>query len=430
MKIMTYLSMGLLLYPLLAAIAYTIGGYVYHRSYKGKIKTFYHFKPEEEPLVTIMVPAHNEEVVIEDTLNYLAHGLNYHNYEILVIDDASTDLTVSIVQRMKLRIPNLRLIQITENHGKAHAFNIGMGFAKGEYVLSNDADTTPEPDAIWKYVNYFVGNRYQNTGAVTANMGTQNRNGLLEKSTTVEFASIMGLIKRAQQGTLGSVYAFNGANTMYRKAAALDVGGFRQDRATEDISIAWDMQYNGWRAIFAPEILFYMNIPDNGQDFYHQRLRWAMGGTESFIDNFRRIFRHPIKNINKVIMLIDQFSSITWCLYYFLTTITMLVDVVLFMVIGEYSSASYTFQSFVIFLSFMVVFGLSQLILALVLDDSGKKMKYLLFAPLYLLFFWQINVITVVNTIFLAIKNTTSYDAKGNWKSPTRVKINKDETDN
>lgn len=419
--------MILLLYPLLAAISYTIGGYLYNFVYKGNLKKFHRMSVEKEPFITIMVPAHNEEVVIEDTINYLAHEMNYHNYEILVIDDASTDLTVSIVQRLKLYIPNLRLIQIVENHGKAHAFNVAMAFAKGEFVLSNDADTTPEPDALWKYMNYFLDSRYQNTGAVTANMDTQNRNGLLEKSTTVEFSSIMGLIKRAQQGTLGSVYAFNGANTMYRKAAALDVGGFRQDRATEDISIAWDMQYNGWRVYFAPEIMFYMNIPDNGIDFYHQRLRWAMGGTESLIDNFWRIMRHPIKRIEKVVMLFDQMSSILWCLYYFFTTITMTVNVVLFMIIGEYSSASYTFESFVIFLSFMVVFGLSQLILALILDNDGAKLKYLLFAPLYLLFFWQINVITVVNTFFSAIKSTTTYESKGNWKSPKRVKINKDE---
>lgn len=426
MRSVTILSMGLLLYPLLAAIAYTIGGFLYTFAYKGKLKEFKPISQNDEPMITIMVPAHNEEVVIEDTINYLMNEMNYHHYEVLVIDDASTDLTVQIVQRLMIRHSNLRLIQIQQNHGKAHAFNIGMAFAKGEFVLSNDADTTPEPDALWKYMNYFIGEGRQNTGAVTANMDTQNRNGLLEKSTTVEFSSIMGLIKRAQQGILGSVYAYNGANTMYRKAAALDVGGFRQDRATEDISMAWDQQYNGWRAIFGSDILFYMNIPDNGNDFYRQRLRWALGGTESCIDNMPRMLRHPIKQVNKVIMLFDQMWSIIWCIYYFLTTINLLVNTMLFMVIGEYSAASYTFQSFVIFLSFMVVFGSSQLVLALFLDNDGAKLKYLLFAPLYLLFFWQINVITVVNTFFLGIKNTTGYVAVGHWISPKRVKIKKD----
>lgn len=48
---------------------------------------------------------------------------------------------------------------------------------------------------------------------------------------------------------------------MYRKEALIDVGGFRQDRATEDISIAWDHQLNDWLSVFAPEIIFFMEVP-------------------------------------------------------------------------------------------------------------------------------------------------------------------------
>ena len=89
-------------------------------------------------------------------------------------------------------------------------------------------------------------------------MDVQNRAKLIAKSQTVEFSSIVGIIKRTQLGVLGSIYAYSGANTMYRKDALIDVGLFRQDRATEDISIAWDHQMDGWLSLFcASYYVFY-----------------------------------------------------------------------------------------------------------------------------------------------------------------------------
>ena len=111
---------------------------------------------ESEPFITIMIPAHNEEVVIKSTLEYLLTKLHYHNYEVLVMDDGSTDRTPEILHQMQKSFPRLRVIRIEENQGKAHAFNIGIFFAKGEYILSNDADTIPEPDALIKYMQYFT----------------------------------------------------------------------------------------------------------------------------------------------------------------------------------------------------------------------------------------------------------------------------------
>ena len=152
----------------------------------------------KQPLITIMIPAHNEEVMIESTIRYLFDQLNYDNFEILVMNDGSTDGTEDILQRLQGEYPRLRVITIEANKGKAHAFNIGMYFAKGEYILSNDADTVPEPDALMKYMNYFIHDRDMNTSAVTANMDVQNRTKLICKSQTVEFSSIVGVIKRSQ----------------------------------------------------------------------------------------------------------------------------------------------------------------------------------------------------------------------------------------
>lgn len=123
-------------------------------------------------------------------------------------------------------------------------------------ILSNDADTVPEPDALIRYVNYFIRPGARHIAAVTANMDVQNRTKLIAKSQTVEFSSIVGIIKRTQSAVFGGLYAYSGANTMYRKEALIDVGGFRQDRATEDISIAWDHQLNDWLSVLLLRLSF------------------------------------------------------------------------------------------------------------------------------------------------------------------------------
>ena len=162
-----------------------------------------------------MVPAHNKEVVLQSTLEYLLNELNYSNYEVLVIDDGSTDQTPTILAKLQERYPNLRVVRIEANKGKAHAFNVGMFFAKGKYILSNDADTLPKRDALRKYMRYFESPAGVNYAAITANMDVYNRTTLWGKSQTVEFSSIVGIIKRSQTAVSNTMYAYSGANTMY-----------------------------------------------------------------------------------------------------------------------------------------------------------------------------------------------------------------------
>ncbi len=216
----TWLNIVLLilcLYPVSGAFFWFWGALSYRFIKTNKRDTAWQvLPPAKQPMVTIMIPAHNEEVMIEDTITTLFEELNYQNFEVLVMNDGSTDQTGAIIQRLQATYPRLRTIEIEKNKGKAHAFNIGMYFAKGDYILSNDADTLPEPDALMKYMNFFIHDRDMNTSAVTANMDVANRTKLLAKSQTVEFSSIVGVIKRSQTAINDSLYAYSGANTLYK----------------------------------------------------------------------------------------------------------------------------------------------------------------------------------------------------------------------
>ena len=421
-SIWNFVLLLLVSYPILGAFAWFIGVLCYQLIYRHRHKDDIEFQPltpEEQPFITIMIPAHNEEVMIEHTINYLMNNLNYEKYEVLVTDDGSTDETPAILERLQSVYDNLRVVTIKKNQGKAHAFNVGVGFARGEFILSNDADSIPEPDALWKYMSYFMGEEHANTAAVTANMDVQNRSTIIAKSQTVEFSSIVGVIKRSQVSALGNMYAYSGANTMYRRDALIDVGLFRQDRATEDISIAWDHQLNGWTTVFSPDILFYMNVPENLDALYHQRKRWAKGGTEVLLTNFKRVVSHPGKYLKPWAFITDQTLSIIWSLFFFVSTLIFLISLVTFFFTGNYERVYHMFCMAFIFVTFEMFAGVLQLLSALIVDDRGRKFKYLIFMPLYMLIYWQVNALALVTTLIPAVKTILGYGS-GTWVSPVR----------
>ena len=356
-------------YPILGSFAWFIGVLCYSFLFKYKHIDWAEIPTEVEPFITIMVPAHNEEVVIEDTIDYLMTKINYGNYEVLVTDDGSTDETPAILARLQKKYPKLRVIRIDKNKGKAHAFDIGMAFAKGRLILSNDADTVPEPDALSNYVNYFIRPGGRNISAVTANMDVKNRTSLLGKSQTVEFSSIVGIIKRTQAGVLGGLYAYSGANTMYRKDALIDVGGFRQDRATEDISIAWDHHLNGWISVFAPTIIFFMEVPVSLPMLYRQRKRWAKGGTKVWLTNFKKVLFHPFENIGRTFMFIDQTFSIIWSLFFCISFFVFIILMGVYLYQGNFEQIYRTLTISFLFVCFEMISGILQLIASLVVDD-------------------------------------------------------------
>lgn len=421
-SIWNFVLLLLVSYPILGAFAWFIGVLCYQLIYRHRHKDDIEFQPltpEEQPFITIMIPAHNEEIMIEHTINYLMNNLNYEKYEVLVTDDGSTDETPAILERLQSVYDNLRVVTIKKNQGKAHAFNVGVGFARGEFILSNDADSIPEPDALWKYMSYFMGEEHANTAAVTANMDVQNRSTIIAKSQTVEFSSIVGVIKRSQVSALGNMYAYSGANTMYRRDALIDVGLFRQDRATEDISIAWDHQLNGWTTVFSPDILFYMNVPENLDALYHQRKRWAKGGTEVLLTNFKRVVSHPGKYLKQWAFITDQTLSIIWSLFFFVSTLIFLISLVTFFFTGNYERVYHMFCMAFIFVTFEMFAGVLQLLSALIVDDRGRKFKYLIFMPLYMLIYWQVNALALVTTLIPAVKTILGYGS-GTWVSPVR----------
>ena len=168
-----------------------VGGLLFYWRYERKNSE----TPEltHYPFFSILVPCHNEQDQIEETVRQLTL-LDYPDYEIIVVDDGSTDDSVAVIQKCCQEMPRLRAVYLQENQGKAAALNIASLAARGDLFLTLDADALLSPGALRWMAWHFV--QFPRVGAVTGNPRIINRTSLLAKIQTGEFATIIGLIKR------------------------------------------------------------------------------------------------------------------------------------------------------------------------------------------------------------------------------------------
>ncbi|MCD8508696.1 MAG: poly-beta-1,6 N-acetyl-D-glucosamine synthase [Bacillus sp. (in: Bacteria)] len=361
---------------------------------------------EEEPFVSILIPCHNEEDTISETIEG-AMALNYSNYEVIAINDCSTDQTEDILRTLTTEYSNLRTITLQQNLGKAKALTYGTLAAKGEIIVTIDADAILDPDALQYIIPHFTTqNNAEQVGAVTGNPRIRNRSSLLAKIQLVEYASIIGMIKRTHR-ILGKLMTVSGVIAAFRKRALLDVDFWDPDLVTDDIGITWKLQRNNWDVRYEPRAICWMLVPETLRGLVKQRIRWAQGGVEVLIRH-ADIFKH-ISQRRLYPVYLEQTLSILWSfvwLFYLLYLFTFNFNLILFL-----------------FGAYLALISLCQLTISLYLDRQYEKtsMKYILWAAWYPLFYWTINVLVLIPAIPKACKLIfRDKNHKATWTSPDR----------
>jgi hypothetical protein len=123
-------------------------------------------------------------------------------------------------------------------------------------------------------------------------------------------------------------------------------------------------------------------------------------------------------------MFIDSTLSIIWSFFFVITSIAFILLMIWFAIHGNYERIFHALAISFIFVTFELIAGLLQLLTALLLDHHGAKMKYVFFSPLYILFYWMVNPITVVMTFIPAMKTILGFGS-GTWVSPKRKSLQK-----
>lgn len=274
-------------YPLFMSYLWMTGA-VYYFFYREHVeKRALHQPPEiaDTPGVTFIVPCHNEGENVRETIAaLLAH--EYPDFEVIAVNDASTDDTGKLLEQIAGSDDRLRVIHFQSNQGKAMGLRAGAVAARNEILICIDGDAVLDVHAArWLVPHFAHGPR---VGAVTGNPRVRNGTTLLGKIQIGEFSSIIGLIKRAQR-IYGRVFTVSGVVAAFRRTALHNAGYWNLDMVTEDIDISWKLQLKQWDVRYEPNALCYILMPETLKGLWQQRLRWAQGGIEALIRHFRSL---------------------------------------------------------------------------------------------------------------------------------------------
>jgi len=243
--------------------------------------------PAPCPSVAVIVPCHNEAPQVGDTIRALTE-LHYSDYEIIAVDDGSTDGTGRILQALAAEEPRLRVLRLPVNRGKAAAMRAGVHLTDAEYVICIDGDALLDEGAVGWMVGALAA--ANDIGAVTGNPRIRSRSTALGRLQVGEFSTLVGLIKRAQM-VMGHLFTVSGVVCGFRRRALADVGYWRTDMLTEDVDITWRLQLAGWRVRFEPRALCWILTPETLRGLWRQRLRWATGAAQVFLACLPRLLR-------------------------------------------------------------------------------------------------------------------------------------------
>jgi biofilm PGA synthesis N-glycosyltransferase PgaC len=294
-------------YPILTSLMWIFTGSVYYlRRERGDNSAFYELT--EFPLVSFLIPAFNEARHIRESLEGML-AVDYPNFEIVVIDDGSTDDTVEQVLPL-VREGRVRLVRKLRNEGKAMALNDAVRVASGEIFVVMDADARPVPELLRVIVPHF---RFPRVGGVTGNPRVVNRSSFLAKIQAIEFTSIISLQRRAQR-IWGRILTMSGVIGAFHRDAMLDAGLYSPDMATEDIDLTWKLQLRHWDVRYEPKAVVWMHVPETLRGLWIQRTRWALGLAQVLRRHFRTLLKWRHRRLWPV--LLESGASILWAYTY------------------------------------------------------------------------------------------------------------------
>jgi len=219
--------------------------------------------------VSVIVPAYNEAATILATVRSLAAN-DYPRFEILVVDDGSTDGTADLVRRERLR--GVHVIS-QPNAGKAAALNTGLAYARGDLMVFVDADTVLASDAIGRVVQPLLDPQ---VGGVSGNTKVANRRGVLGRLQHLEYVVGFNLDRRLFE--LGECMpTIPGAIGAFRREALESVGGVSGVTLAEDTDLTMSVIRAGWRVVYEDSAIAWTEAPASLRQLWRQRYRWCYG---------------------------------------------------------------------------------------------------------------------------------------------------------
>jgi len=399
-------------YPLFMAYYWMIGALYYYHHYEkhqGNVDS----PPQlpQMPPVSFLVPCHNDEKIVAETLEYLLLHQDYPDFEVIAINDGSKDRTGQVLDDLARRHPRLRVVHLAQNQGKALGLTTAALMTRNEFLICIDSDALLDPHAARWIMWHFLSSA--RVGAVTGNPRIRNRSTLLGRIQVGEFSSTAGLLKRAQR-TYGRLFTMSGVVAAFRKSAVHEAGYWSPEMLTEDIDITWKLEIAKWDVRFEPRALCWILMPETLGGLWRQRLRWAMGGVQVILRRARQLRSWRERRMWPIFL--EYVVSMAWAY-------TMMITFLLW-ALGKFVDLPAAVQVPTLLPGFSgVLIGMTcmcQVAIALMMDSRYEKglFRYYFWMIWYPVIYWIINVFTtVVATPRVLLLRS---GRRATWRSPDR----------
>lgn len=265
----------------LLSAAYVLFIVTLYRSWKELPPFTSSLQPSVSTSVSVLLPVRNEAAHICGILKkILSQNYPSHLFELILIDDHSTDSTTDLARSFAdARLRLLRLSEYREGKGKKAALALGVRQARGHLVVTTDADCTPGPNWLRELVSFYETTSFR---MVAAPVLFHREHGPLERFQSLDYLGMMGFTGAGIQS--GCFFLGNGANLAYEKALFEEVGGFsgfRRVVSGDDVLLVQKVEAQQPGSIGflkSPEAVVYSLPQPNRSSFLQQRLRWASKG--------------------------------------------------------------------------------------------------------------------------------------------------------
>lgn len=334
--------------------------------------------------ISVIIPSCNEEVGIINSVKSLLSS-NYNNLEVIVVDDGSTDNTEQIIQdfirgdlHMYKKDGKNFIFLKKKNGGKASALNYGIKNSTGNLIVTMDADTVFEKDALLTVARYFMNSELD---AAVGNVKVANGNSLLGIIQQIEYT--IGFYFKRTHSIFNSEYIIGGAFGIFRRKMFEKYGYFDELNKTEDIEFSTRLQRNGSMIAFIEDAIAFTEGPSTIRDLMKQRLRWKKGRLDTFYTH-RSLFFSSDKKHSKF-------------LTHFLLPITIFYEAELLIepfltIFGFfYLYTTHDFRSLIFWIFFT---GLMNTVAFLFGSEKNSK-KALTFLPIYFLLSYVVTFIEI-----------------------------------
>ncbi len=356
------------------------------------------------PSVSVIVPAYNEGVVLENCLRSIARS-RYPDLEVICVDDGSSDNTFALAQKLAEELPVLTAIR-QENAGKGAALNQGIQASRGEVLVLVDADGVFRADTITEMIRGFDDEKI---GAVCGD----DRPANLDRVQTRFLAMIShvgtGLMRRALH-MLRSLPVVSGNTGAFRRDVLERTGLLREDTVGEDLELTWRIYRAGYRVAFRPSALVYAESPSTAKGLWKQRVRWSRGLLQS-VRLHRDMIGNPRYGPFGIYLAINFASQV-------LVPVVQVVSIVLLVVLallGTPGSLPATMWQWVLFVGLPISMAL--LVLAVVLDRALSDLRFAWTLPLWPVYSGAMSLV-MLQAIILELRG-----AENRWNKLERTGV-------